>query len=167
MRYSYPIVCKFLYPQFCYLLYWNLCRLFSLFNSLTTWKNQKLYPSLSIQGMEGERPLVLPLVEIWGLTITSQYVFLSCLCSFMVWCSSVLGIEEPHQSIPAVKLYCGEDTVEEVNGCNQGRSSFSMHYLLCVMCSRCVKNGNTSLIAMDNSAWGHSLRRFILFFRYL
>ena len=38
--------------------------LFFLFNSLTTWKNQKLCPpSLSIQGMEGQRPLVSPPVK--------------------------------------------------------------------------------------------------------
>uniref|UniRef100_A0A8S0XAB3 Uncharacterized protein n=1 Tax=Spirodela intermedia TaxID=51605 RepID=A0A8S0XAB3_SPIIN len=32
---------------------------------------------------------------------------------FMVRYSGVLGVEEPHQSIPnlVVKLYCGDDTV--------------------------------------------------------
>ncbi|KAK4343854.1 hypothetical protein RND71_036948 [Anisodus tanguticus] len=73
-------------------------------------------PSLSIQGMEGQRPLVSPPIKNWGLTITSQYAFLSCLSSFMVRYSGVLGVEEPHQSIPnlVVKLYCGDDTVGEV-----------------------------------------------------
>ncbi|RYR14358.1 hypothetical protein Ahy_B04g070902 [Arachis hypogaea] len=34
----------------------------------------------------------------------------------MVRYSGVLGVEEPHQSIPnlVVKLYCGDDTVGEV-----------------------------------------------------
>ncbi|GMN25874.1 hypothetical protein TIFTF001_045999, partial [Ficus carica] len=65
--------------------------------------------------MEGQRPLVSPPVKNWGLTITSQYAFLSCLSSFMVRYSGVLGVEEPHQSIPnlVVKLYCGDDTVGE------------------------------------------------------
>ncbi|TYK00176.1 hypothetical protein E5676_scaffold1452G00010 [Cucumis melo var. makuwa] len=81
-------------------------------------KNQKKLcpPSLSIQGMEGQRHLVSPPVKNWGLTITSQYAFLSCLSSFMVRYSGVLGVEEPHQSIPnlVVKLYCSDDTVGEV-----------------------------------------------------
>ncbi|KAJ0034458.1 hypothetical protein Pint_25422 [Pistacia integerrima] len=66
--------------------------------------------------MEGQRPLVSPPVKNWGLTITSQYAFLACLSSFMVRYSGVLGVEEPHQSIPnlVVKLYCGDDTVGEV-----------------------------------------------------
>ncbi|TYI30075.1 hypothetical protein ES332_A05G359500v1 [Gossypium tomentosum] len=55
--------------------------------------------------MEGQRPLV-------------QYAFpfFTRLSSFMVRYSSVLGIEEQHQSIPnlVVKLYCGDDTVGEV-----------------------------------------------------
>ena len=57
-----------------------------------------------------------PPVKNFGLTITSQYAFLSCLSSFMVRYSGVLGVEEPHQSIPnlVVKLYCGDDTVGEV-----------------------------------------------------
>ncbi|RYR42384.1 hypothetical protein Ahy_A08g038856 [Arachis hypogaea] len=51
-----------------------------------------------------------------GLTMNSQYAFISCLSSFMVRYSGVLGVEEPHQSIPnlVVKLYCGDDTVGEV-----------------------------------------------------
>ncbi|KAA0063990.1 hypothetical protein E6C27_scaffold49482G00020 [Cucumis melo var. makuwa] len=65
--------------------------------------------------MEGQRPLLSPPVKNWGLTITSQYAFLSCLSSFMVRYSGVLGVEEAHQSIPkVVKLYCGDDTVGEV-----------------------------------------------------
>ncbi|KAK1549077.1 hypothetical protein Q3G72_027765 [Acer saccharum] len=65
--------------------------------------------------MEGQRPLASPPVKNWGLTITSQYAFLACLSSFMVRYSGVLGVEEPHQSIPnlVVKLYCGDDTVGE------------------------------------------------------
>ena len=57
-----------------------------------------------------------PPVKNWDLIITSQYTFLSCLSSFMVRYSGVLGVEEPHQSIPnlVVKLYCGDDTVGEV-----------------------------------------------------
>ncbi|GJR86604.1 hypothetical protein Tco_0210615 [Tanacetum coccineum] len=45
-----------------------------------------------------------------------NHYFLSCLSSFMVRYSGVLGVEEPHQSIPnlVVKLYCGDDTVGEV-----------------------------------------------------
>ncbi|KAG6500812.1 hypothetical protein ZIOFF_040667 [Zingiber officinale] len=35
--------------------------------------------------MEGQRPLVSLSVKNWGITITSQYAFLSCLSSFMVW----------------------------------------------------------------------------------
>ncbi|RZC75017.1 hypothetical protein C5167_050499 [Papaver somniferum] len=71
--------------------------------------------------MEGQRPLVSPPVKNWGLTITSQYnkyAFISCLYSFMVRYSGVLGVEEPHQSIPnlVVKLYCGDDTVGEPLG---------------------------------------------------
>ncbi|KAL8157152.1 hypothetical protein AgCh_002019 [Apium graveolens] len=68
--------------------------------------------------MEGQRPLVSPPIKNWGLTITSQYAFLSCLSSFMVQYSGVLGVEEPHQSIPnlVVKLYCGDDTVGEPQG---------------------------------------------------
>nr|GMC93602.1 hypothetical protein Pyn_20557 [Ipomoea batatas] len=64
--------------------------------------------------MEGQRPLVSPPVKNWGLTITSQYAFLSCLSSFMIRSSGVLGVEEPHQSIPnlVVKLYCGDDTAD-------------------------------------------------------
>ncbi|RYR38610.1 hypothetical protein Ahy_A09g043689 [Arachis hypogaea] len=48
--------------------------------------------------------------------MNSQYAFISCLSSFMVRYSGVLGVEEPHQSIPnlVVKLYCGDDTVGEV-----------------------------------------------------
>nr|GMD09113.1 hypothetical protein Pyn_20557 [Ipomoea batatas] len=67
--------------------------------------------------MEGQRPLVSPPVKNWGLTITSQYAFLSCLSSFMIRSSGVLGVEEPHQSIPnlVVKLYCGDDTVGEAS----------------------------------------------------
>ncbi|KAL5734286.1 hypothetical protein ACOSP7_032147 [Xanthoceras sorbifolium] len=73
--------------------------------------------------MEGQRPLVSPPVKNWGLTITSQYAFLACLSSFMVRYSGVLGVEEPHQSIPnlVVKLYCGDDTVGE--GTSGNRSS--------------------------------------------
>ncbi|KAL3510108.1 hypothetical protein ACH5RR_029509, partial [Cinchona calisaya] len=65
--------------------------------------------------MEGQRPLVSLPVKNWDLIITSQYTFLSCLSSFMVRYSGVLGVEEPHQSIPnlVVKLYCGDDTVGE------------------------------------------------------
>ncbi|KAI4295226.1 hypothetical protein MLD38_040529 [Melastoma candidum] len=73
--------------------------------------------------MEGRRPLVSPPGKNWvGLTITSQYVFLSCLSSFMVRYSGVLGVEEPHQSIPnlVVKLYCGDDAF--VLGVGAGRS---------------------------------------------
>ncbi|KAK7365588.1 hypothetical protein VNO78_39352 [Psophocarpus tetragonolobus] len=46
----------------------------------------------------------------------NMFAFLSCLSSFMVRYSGVLGVEEPHQSIPnlVVKLYCGDDTVGEV-----------------------------------------------------
>ncbi|KAF3641674.1 putative pentatricopeptide repeat-containing protein, mitochondrial-like [Capsicum annuum] len=53
---------------------------------------------------------VSPPVKNWGLTITSQYAFLSCLSLFMVRYSGVLGVEEPHQSIPnlVVKLWGGE-----------------------------------------------------------
>jgi hypothetical protein len=90
-------------------------------------KNQKLRPpSLSIQVMEGQRPLVSLPVNNWGLILTSQYAFLSCLSSFMVWYSSVLGIEEPQQSIPnlVVKLYCGEDTVGEVLQKNSSTSGW-------------------------------------------
>ncbi|XLT90930.1 hypothetical protein HN873_012605 [Arachis hypogaea] len=68
------------------------------------------------QGMEGQRPLVSPPVKNYGLTMNSQYAFISCLSSFMVRYSGVLGVEEPHQSIPnlVVKLYCGDDTIQEV-----------------------------------------------------
>ncbi|KAK7299395.1 hypothetical protein VNO77_45688 [Canavalia gladiata] len=46
----------------------------------------------------------------------NMFAFISCLSSFMVRYSGVLGVEEPHQSIPnlVVKLYCGDDTVGEV-----------------------------------------------------
>ncbi|CAA0829404.1 Unknown protein [Striga hermonthica] len=66
--------------------------------------------------MEGQRPLVSLPVKNWGLTITSQQAFLSCLSSFMVRYSGVLGVEERHQPIPnlVVKLYCDDDTVGEV-----------------------------------------------------
>ncbi|MED6161215.1 hypothetical protein PIB30_058589 [Stylosanthes scabra] len=49
-------------------------------------------------------------------TMNSQYAFISCLYSFIVRYSGVLGVEEPHQSIPnlVVKLYSGDDTVGEV-----------------------------------------------------
>ena len=48
--------------------------------------------------------------------IANIFAFISCLSSFMVRYSGVLGVEEPHQSIPnlVVKLYCGDDTVGEV-----------------------------------------------------
>ncbi|KAK7365380.1 hypothetical protein VNO78_39826 [Psophocarpus tetragonolobus] len=51
-----------------------------------------------------------------GETSPNMFAFLSCLSSFMVRYSGVLGVEEPHQSIPnlVVKLYCGDDTVGEV-----------------------------------------------------
>ena len=54
-------------------------------------------------------------VKNWVLTITSQYAFLSCLSSFMVRYSGVLGVEEPHQSILnlVVKLL-SDNTVGEV-----------------------------------------------------
>lgn len=56
-----------------------------------------------------------PPVKNKGLTMNSKYAFISCLSSFMVRYSGVLGVEEPHQSIPnlVVKLYCGDDTVGE------------------------------------------------------
>jgi len=45
-----------------------------------------------------------------------MFAFISCLSSFTVRYFGVLGIEEPHQSIPnlVVKLYCGDDSVGEV-----------------------------------------------------
>ncbi|TYI86977.1 hypothetical protein E1A91_D04G104900v1 [Gossypium mustelinum] len=68
--------------------------------------------------MEGQRPLVSLPVKNWGLIIISKYAFpfLACLSSFMVRYSSVLGVEEQHQSIPSLvaKLYYGDDTVGEV-----------------------------------------------------
>ncbi|KAH0653487.1 hypothetical protein KY289_031165 [Solanum tuberosum] len=66
--------------------------------------------------MEGQRPLVSPPVKNWGLTITSQYAFLSCLSSFMVRYSGVLGVEEPHQSIRTwwLNSTAVDDTVGEV-----------------------------------------------------
>jgi hypothetical protein len=100
-----------------------------LFNSLTTRKtivqlfdNMKkpkasALPSLSIYPRDGRAEAFgIPSSQELGLTITSQYAFLSCLSSFMVRYSGVLGVEEPHQSIPnlVVKLYCGDDTVGEV-----------------------------------------------------
>ena len=62
------------------------------------------------------RPLVSPPVNNWGLTITIQYAFLSCLYSFMVRYSDVLGVEDPHQSISnlVVEFYCGDNIVREV-----------------------------------------------------
>lgn len=83
-------------------------------------KKPKTLPSLSIYPRDGRAEFLVSLpVKNWGLTITSQYeyAFLSCLfSSFMVRYSGVLGVEEPHQSIPnlVVKLYCGDDTVGEV-----------------------------------------------------
>ena len=57
-----------------------------------------------------------PPVKNWDRTITIQYAFLSCLYSFMVRNSGVLGVEELYQSIPnlVVKLYCSDDTIGEV-----------------------------------------------------
>ncbi|ERN07643.1 hypothetical protein CsatB_010164 [Cannabis sativa] len=82
-------------------------------------KKPKARPSLSIYPRDGRAEAfgVPSSPELgWGLTITSRYAFLSCLSSFMVRYSGVLGVEEPHQSIPnlVVKLYCGDDTVGEV-----------------------------------------------------
>ena len=80
-------------------------------------KKPKALPPLSIYPRDGRAEAFgVPSSKNWGLTITSQYAFLSCLSSFMVRYSGVLGVEEPHQSIPnlVVKLYCGDDTVGEV-----------------------------------------------------
>lgn len=69
-------------------------------------KKPKALPSLSIYPRDGRAEAF----GVRGLAIT-----LSCLSSFMVRDSGVLGVEEPHQSIPnlVVKLYCGDDTVGE------------------------------------------------------
>ncbi|KAD3640920.1 hypothetical protein E3N88_30143 [Mikania micrantha] len=66
-------------------------------------------PSLSSKGWKGR--------VLWCPELGPRnHYFISCLSSFMVRYSGVLGVEEPHQSIPnlVVKLYCGDDTVGEV-----------------------------------------------------
>ncbi|KAL2225250.1 UNVERIFIED_CONTAM: hypothetical protein Sindi_2989300, partial [Sesamum indicum] len=65
--------------------------------------------------MEGQRPLVSLPVKNWASQSLANRLFSHCLSSFMVRYSGVLGVEEPHQSIPnlVVKLYCGDDTVGE------------------------------------------------------
>lgn len=55
------------------------------------------------------------------------------LSSFMGWYSGVLGVEEPHQSIPnlVVKLYCGDNTVGEAlrkNSSTPGWKKFNNSY---------------------------------------
>jgi hypothetical protein len=73
-------------------------------------KPKKALPSLSIYPRDGRAEAFgAPSSQElgWGLAIISQYAFLSCLSSFIVRYSGVLGSEEPHQSIPNVKLYCG------------------------------------------------------------
>nr|GEU51108.1 hypothetical protein [Tanacetum cinerariifolium] len=61
--------------------------------------------------MERQSPLVSPSQELGP----RNHYFLSCLSSFMVRYSGVLGVEEPHQSISnlVVKLYCDDDTIGE------------------------------------------------------
>lgn len=66
--------------------------------------------------MEGQRPFGVPSSQELGPHIVHMLFFLShAFVSFMVRYSGVLGVEEPHQSIPnlVVKLYCGDDTVGE------------------------------------------------------
>eukprot|EP00536_Pseudo-nitzschia_multiseries_P013129 jgi/Psemu1/34269/gm1.34269_g len=79
-------------------------------------KKPKALPSLSIYPRDGR-------AEAFGVPSSQElgprnHYFLSCLSSFMVRYSGVLGVEEPHQSIPnlVVKLYCGDDTVGELRG---------------------------------------------------
>lgn len=96
------------------------CHLFLLFNSLTTWKTKiKALPSLSIYPSKGwkGRGLWCPFQSrIRASQSWANMFFFSCLFSFMVRYSGILGVEEPHQSIPnlVVKLYCSDDTVGEV-----------------------------------------------------
>ena len=74
-------------------------------NSLTTKNQKKLYPnSLTTKNQKK----LTSQVKNQTLTITS-YAFLSCLSSFRVQYSDILGVEEPYQSIPnwVVKFYCG------------------------------------------------------------
>ncbi|KAK9163126.1 hypothetical protein Syun_004028 [Stephania yunnanensis] len=65
--------------------------------------------------MEG-RGLWCPLQSRIEASQSLANMLFSCLSLFMVRYSGVLGVEEPHQSIPnlVVKLYCGDDTVGEV-----------------------------------------------------
>ncbi|KAK7297658.1 hypothetical protein VNO77_47979 [Canavalia gladiata] len=61
--------------------------------------------------------------------MNSQYVCF-CLMPFMVRYSGVLGVEEPHQSIPnlVVKLYCGDDTVGEPKRAGERKGSRFLGY---------------------------------------
>ncbi|KAA0043422.1 hypothetical protein E6C27_scaffold1639G00300 [Cucumis melo var. makuwa] len=79
-------------------------------------KPKKALPSLSIYPRDGRAEAFgVPSSQELGPHNHSQYAFLSCLSSFMVRYSGVLGVEEPHQSIPnlVVKLYYSDDTVGE------------------------------------------------------
>lgn len=59
--------------------------------------------------------MIFQLHKFWK-KVFYQFAFLSCLYSFMVQYSGILGIEEPHQSNPnlVVKLYYDDNTVGEV-----------------------------------------------------
>lgn len=91
------------------------------FHCSTLWQHEKTQnsaPSLYLsKGWKG-RGFWCPLqsrirASQW---VANMFAFISCLSSFTVRYSGVLGVEEPHQSIPnlVVKLYCGDDTVGEV-----------------------------------------------------
>ncbi|KAK9080971.1 hypothetical protein Scep_031004 [Stephania cephalantha] len=79
-------------------------------------KKPKALPSLSIYPGDGRAEAFGVLQSRIEASQSLANMLFSCLSLFMVRYSGVLGVEEPHQSIPnlVVKLYCGDDTVGEV-----------------------------------------------------